>query len=209
MRRRAVPRCRGGLREDRTGQHRHGSRPTRVRGHRSGVPEVRGVPERPPGPPMAASGGYPTAGRRGWRRGAPHRLEAAGLRDGPQDADQPGLRRRVPFGRTESRVTVENGRKRAVRGLRREREEWDVLIRDSHEGYVAWEEFERNQRLIADNANCRGFMARGAVRRGDALLAGSNGAGTRRRGRCVAGRNASRPRRRQPPDRCRPRSGNG
>ena len=59
------------------------------------------------------------------------------------------------FGRTESRVTVENGRKRVVRGLRREREEWDVLIRDQHEGYVAWEEFERNQRLIADNANCR------------------------------------------------------
>jgi len=76
------------------------------------------------------------------------------------------------FGRTESRVTVENGRKRVVRGLRRERAEWDVLIRGHHEGYVAWEEFERNQRLIADNANCRGLMARGAVRRGDALLAG-------------------------------------
>ena len=93
--RRAVPRCRGGLRQGRTGPHRQGSRPTRVRGHRSGVPEVRGVPERPPGPSVAASGGHPTAGRRGWQRGAPHRLEAAGLRDGPQDADQPGLRRRV------------------------------------------------------------------------------------------------------------------
>ena len=30
------------------------------------------------------------------------------------------------FGRTESRVTVENGRKRVVRGVRRERAEWDV-----------------------------------------------------------------------------------
>lgn len=76
------------------------------------------------------------------------------------------------FGRTASRVTVENGRKRVSRGLRRDREEWDVLIVDHHEGYVSWAEFERNQRLIADNANCRGLMARGSVRRGDALLAG-------------------------------------
>ena len=76
------------------------------------------------------------------------------------------------FGRTESRVTVENGRKRVTRGFRRDRADWDVLISDHHEGYVCWDEFERNQRLIADNANCRGLMARGAVRRGDALLAG-------------------------------------
>ena len=76
------------------------------------------------------------------------------------------------FGRTASRVTVENGRKRVVRGHRRDRDDWDVLIHDHHESYVAWDEFERNQRLIADNANCRGQMVRGAVRRGDALLAG-------------------------------------
>ena len=43
---------------------------------------------------------------------------------------------------------------------------------DHHEGYISWAEFERNQRLIADNANCKGLMVRGAVRRGDALLAG-------------------------------------
>lgn len=76
------------------------------------------------------------------------------------------------FGRTASRVTVENGRKRISRGHRRDRGEWDVLIVDHHEGYISWPEFERNQRLIADNANCRGLMVRGAVRRGEALLAG-------------------------------------
>ncbi|WP_204840123.1 recombinase family protein [Cereibacter azotoformans] len=76
------------------------------------------------------------------------------------------------FGRTTSRVTVENGRKRVSLGHRREREEWDVLILDHHEGYISWAEFERNQRLIADNANCQGLMVCGAVRRGDALLAG-------------------------------------
>jgi excisionase family DNA binding protein len=76
------------------------------------------------------------------------------------------------FGRTGSRVTVEGGRKRVVRGHRRDRAEWDVLIPGHHEGYVSWAEFERNQRLIADNANGKGLMARGSVRRGDALLGG-------------------------------------
>lgn len=76
------------------------------------------------------------------------------------------------FGRTCSRVTVEGGRKRVVRGFRRERADWEVLITEHHEGYVSWAEFERNQRLIADNAHSKGLMARGSVRRGDALLAG-------------------------------------
>ncbi|HET9644646.1 MAG TPA: recombinase family protein [Gallionella sp.] len=76
------------------------------------------------------------------------------------------------FGRTGSRVTVAEGRKRTVRGFRRPREEWEVLLLDHHEGYVSWAEFERNQRLIADNANAKGLMARGSVRRGDSLLAG-------------------------------------
>jgi excisionase family DNA binding protein len=76
------------------------------------------------------------------------------------------------FGRTCSRVTVEDGRKRVVRGFRRERADWEVLIPEHHEGYVCWAEFERNQRLIADNAHSKGVMARGSVRRGGALLAG-------------------------------------
>jgi len=43
---------------------------------------------------------------------------------------------------------------------------------DHHEGYLSWTEFERNQRLIADNANSKGLMTRGSVRRGETLLAG-------------------------------------
>jgi len=76
------------------------------------------------------------------------------------------------FGRTGSRITIEAGRKRIVRGHRKDRSAWDVLIRDHHEGYIGWAEFERNQRLISDNANGRSFMSRGSVRRGEALLAG-------------------------------------
>jgi excisionase family DNA binding protein len=76
------------------------------------------------------------------------------------------------FGRTYSRVSVQEGRKRVVRGYRRAQSEWEVLLPDHHEGYTSWEEYARNQRLIADNANSKGLMARGSVRRGDALLAG-------------------------------------
>jgi hypothetical protein len=45
-------------------------------------------------------------------------------------------------------------------------------LKDHHEGYTTWEEFERNQRLLADNANRRSNMGRRSVRRGEALLAG-------------------------------------
>jgi len=76
------------------------------------------------------------------------------------------------FGRTVSRVSIESGRKRVVRGFRRDRADWEVLILDHHEGYLSWTEFERNQGLIADNANSKGLMARGSVRRGETLLAG-------------------------------------
>jgi DNA invertase Pin-like site-specific DNA recombinase len=76
------------------------------------------------------------------------------------------------FGRTMSKVSVEDGRKRVKRGLRRPQREWDVLLKDQHEGYITWSEFERNQRVIANNATGKGAAVRGAVRRGELLLAG-------------------------------------
>src|SRR6202167_5805552 len=76
------------------------------------------------------------------------------------------------YGRSISKTRIEKGRKRVMRGLWVERPEWDVLIRDHHEGYIRWDAFERNQRLIKDNANGKSFASRGAVRRGEALLAG-------------------------------------
>jgi excisionase family DNA binding protein len=76
------------------------------------------------------------------------------------------------FGRTGSRVTIQNGRKRVVRGFKKESNDWEVLLPEHHEGYISHAEFERNQRLISDNANGKSFMSRGSVRRGSALLAG-------------------------------------
>jgi excisionase family DNA binding protein len=76
------------------------------------------------------------------------------------------------FGRTVSQVRVEAGRKVVRQGVRRQQNEWEVLIRDHHAGYINWEQYERNQRLIGDNANVRGGMVPGSVRNGGGLLAG-------------------------------------
>jgi DNA invertase Pin-like site-specific DNA recombinase len=76
------------------------------------------------------------------------------------------------FGRTTSKVIVADGRKCVRRGLRRPLADWDVLLKDQHAGYITWEQFERNQRLIADNATGKGSAVKGAVRGGELLLAG-------------------------------------
>ena len=76
------------------------------------------------------------------------------------------------FGRTETHTRVLEGQAHKVRGYRRAREQWTVLLHAHHDGYIDWEEYERNQRLLADNAQMKGLMVRGAVRRGPSLLAG-------------------------------------
>jgi len=76
------------------------------------------------------------------------------------------------FGRRAGRVSIEEGQKRVVRSMRRDSRDWEVLIHDHHEGYISWDTFERNQKLIGDNANGKRSMSRGAVRSGEALLPG-------------------------------------
>jgi excisionase family DNA binding protein len=76
------------------------------------------------------------------------------------------------FGKTETRTHIANGRARKTVGHPKPRHEWMVLIQDHHLGYVSWEEYERNQAMMADNS----FMHSGAEpksgRGGRALLSG-------------------------------------
>ncbi len=77
------------------------------------------------------------------------------------------------FGRTTSRISVVEGRKRVRRGVRRPIDEWDVLIKDHHAAYITWDEFERNVKAIANNATCMSSaLVRGAARKGELLLPG-------------------------------------
>jgi DNA invertase Pin-like site-specific DNA recombinase len=76
------------------------------------------------------------------------------------------------YGRSKMTARIEDGHKRVVRQLRRKREDWDVLIRDHHEGYIDWDVYQSNQALIAHNENAKGAAVRGSVKRGSALLVG-------------------------------------
>jgi DNA invertase Pin-like site-specific DNA recombinase len=50
------------------------------------------------------------------------------------------------FGRTGSQVRVVAGRKLITRSVRRPQQQWEVLIRDHHEGYISWNEYETTSR---------------------------------------------------------------
>jgi excisionase family DNA binding protein len=76
------------------------------------------------------------------------------------------------FGRTGSRARFDGRHKVITHGVARRQEEWGVLIRDHHDGYISWEEYDRNQKIIAGNANMKGTMVAGSVRKGGGLLVG-------------------------------------
>ncbi len=73
------------------------------------------------------------------------------------------------FGRSRVRM-LPNGRKA---WKRLPTTDWTTLIRDAHEGYLSWEEYEQNVERLRDNARRYGIDRRqGAPREGPALLQG-------------------------------------
>lgn len=77
------------------------------------------------------------------------------------------------YGRTRSKTVVSQGKARKTAGHAVEREDWQVLLRDHHAAYIAWEEYLRNQDQLASNAAMRGLMKpQGAAKKGSALLVG-------------------------------------
>ena len=76
------------------------------------------------------------------------------------------------FGKTGSRTAVVEGRAKKTVGHRKPVDEWGVLIKDHHEGYITWEQFERNQKVLSEN----NFMLTGSTRKagrgGHGLLTG-------------------------------------
>jgi DNA invertase Pin-like site-specific DNA recombinase len=76
------------------------------------------------------------------------------------------------YGKTEQRVRVEGGRARKTVGHMKERDQWTVLIRDHHEGFISWEQYERNQQLMDENNFMNWPESRKAGRGGHSLLTG-------------------------------------
>jgi len=76
------------------------------------------------------------------------------------------------YGKTRTQVTLDAAgvRKKRIRQL--PREEWQVLIKEHHAGYIDWQTYEANQQRIARNTRPGPHKVGGAVREGSALLQG-------------------------------------
>jgi DNA invertase Pin-like site-specific DNA recombinase/predicted DNA-binding transcriptional regulator AlpA len=76
------------------------------------------------------------------------------------------------YGKTRTEVTLDAAgvRKKRIRQL--PREEWQVLIKEHHAGYIDWQTYEANQQRIAKNTRPGPHKVGGAVREGSALLQG-------------------------------------
>jgi hypothetical protein len=77
------------------------------------------------------------------------------------------------WGRRPREKIFEGGKLRRRQGRARRPEECRVFIRSHHEGYIDWESFEENNRLIrANSLKSTGDETVGAVRAGQGLLCG-------------------------------------
>jgi DNA invertase Pin-like site-specific DNA recombinase len=76
------------------------------------------------------------------------------------------------FGRKAQRTRIVDGRARKVSGFAKPRDEWNVLLRDNHFGYISWKEYEENQKILLENAHMKKNCARKSARGGRALLTG-------------------------------------
>ncbi|MER8563914.1 recombinase family protein [Mesorhizobium sp. M0578] len=56
------------------------------------------------------------------------------------------------YGKSEKRTEIVDGRVRKSYGHYKPASEWAVVLKDHHEGYIGWSEYERNQELLAANA---------------------------------------------------------
>ena len=75
------------------------------------------------------------------------------------------------YGKSGHRTEIVNGRAQKTYKHGKPFEEWEVVLKDHHDGYIDWAEFERNQKQLASNAYGRvGDVKSG--RGGQALLVG-------------------------------------
>lgn len=79
----------------------------------------------------------------------------------------------LAYGRTIEKTVVQDGRARKTTSRERKpQEQWKILLLDNHRGYINWDEYLENQRILESNQARRGGTTQGAAKRGPALLAG-------------------------------------
>jgi DNA invertase Pin-like site-specific DNA recombinase len=76
------------------------------------------------------------------------------------------------YGKSAVQARIVDGSVRKTYGRARPREAWTVLLRDHHEPYVMWEQFEHTQERLARNSFCKKAGHAKSGRGGRALMAG-------------------------------------
>jgi DNA invertase Pin-like site-specific DNA recombinase len=76
------------------------------------------------------------------------------------------------YGRTRQETTLDGSGAAKKRMRHLPQSEWQVLIKEHHEGYIDWRTYEANQERLAANTRPGPHNASGAVREGSALLQG-------------------------------------
>ena len=76
------------------------------------------------------------------------------------------------YGRTQCQTVLVEGRSRKHAGHRVAMENWQVLLKDHHAGYISWEQYLENQRVLKSNRTKSHNVSSGAPKRGSALLSG-------------------------------------
>lgn len=77
------------------------------------------------------------------------------------------------YGRRETRTRLEGSEIKKTKGHILKQEDWKVLIKDNHIGYISWEEYEKNQQIISENnARISSRFSKGPALKGNGLLAG-------------------------------------
>jgi DNA invertase Pin-like site-specific DNA recombinase len=76
------------------------------------------------------------------------------------------------WGRSGVRSKVVDGRSRKTVGHRLEMDQWQILLKDHHPGYIKWEDYQSNLDKLVANRTKSHQSSTGAARGGNALLAG-------------------------------------
>lgn len=76
------------------------------------------------------------------------------------------------WGRSAARTKVVDGRSRKTEGHRLAMDQWQVLLKDHHPGYIKWDDYQSNLDKLVSNRTRSHQSSTGAARSGSALLAG-------------------------------------
>jgi DNA invertase Pin-like site-specific DNA recombinase len=74
--------------------------------------------------------------------------------------------------RTRCQTVIVDGRSRKRSGQRVGIENWQLLLKDHHPGYISWEQYLENQRVLKSNRTKSHDISSGAPKKGSALLTG-------------------------------------